>query len=320
MTETGNILDFLAYDKNGTIHKEHIVNSDGIAYFLIRNTKSPIIAPIEMLENTGNERSHMMFTWDAAALNDQAARESVIAFCNYCPIIDEGSTNITGTLKGITSWMCDYMNKIYLVNTRSKIRVVPSDVKTGLSVAIDSDVLEPEFSGQAKEKLANIEMDAFCKDVVMRGMDEWSKTNPADLQKVAKFIYSIAQVRERADKEKVKISANYESSAFSGLPAKYSKPTGKDHLELFICEGDSAKSPIVKCRDTTHQGIFPIRGKIISAFAHSAKEVFNNAEIQGILNIIFGKKVYTPQNVRELTIEDCKFEKIIFTTDADIDE
>ena len=66
--------------------------------------------------------------------------------------------------------------------------------------------------------------------------------------------------------------------------------------------------------------IIPIRGKIISAFAHSAKEVFNNAEIQGILNIVFGKKVYTPQNVRELTIEDCKFEKIIFTTDADIDE
>ena len=65
--------------------------------------------------------------------------------------------------------------------------------------------------------------------------------------------------------------------------------------------------------------IFPIRGKIISAFSHSAKEVFNNAEIQGILNILFGKKVYTPQNIKELTIDDCKFEKVIFTTDADVD-
>lgn len=59
----------------------------------------------------------------------------------------------------------------------------------------------------------------------------------------------------------------------------------------------------------------PIRGKIISAFSHSAKEVFNNAEIQGILNILFGKKLYTPSNVKELRLEDCKFEKIIFTTD-----
>ena len=260
-----------------------------------------------------------MFTWDSASLSDPGARENVVAFCNFCPIIDEGSTNITGTLKGITTWFCDYMNKIYLVNSRAKTRVIPNDVKTGLSVAIDSDMLNPEFSGQAKEKLANIEMDAFCKDLVIRGLDEWSKTNPADLQKVAKFIHSIAQVREKADKEKVKISANYESSAFSGLPSKYVKPTGKDHLELFICEGDSAKSPIVKCRNTTTQGIYPIRGKIISAFSNSPKEVFNNAEIQGILNILFGKKVYTPQNVRELTSEDCRFSKIIFTCDGDID-
>lgn len=65
--------------------------------------------------------------------------------------------------------------------------------------------------------------------------------------------------------------------------------------------------------------IFPIRGKIINAFAHSAKEVFNNAEIQGILNILFGKKVYGPQNIRDLKLEDCKFEKIVFTTDGDID-
>ena len=71
---------------------------------------------------------------------------------------------------------------------------------------------------------------------------------------MAKYIHSIAQIREKADKEKVKISASYETSAFSGLPSKYTKPTGKDHLELFICEGDSAKSPIVKCRDTAKQG------------------------------------------------------------------
>lgn len=321
LSKLGAVVDFIATDRKGEIHTEHIINNDGIAYFIIKNTKTPVIAPIEVLEDTGEMRLHSMITWDAAALNDpDSSGISFSAYCNYSPSIDEGSTNITGVVKGVTTWICDYMNKIYLVNSRAKTRVIPNDVKTGLCLAIDSDVLEPVFTGQAKEKLSNIEMDPFCKDVVMRGLDEWSKSNPNDLQKVAKFIHSIAQVREKADKEKVKISANYESSAFSGMPAKYVKPTGKDHLELFICEGDSAKSPIVKCRDTAHAGIMPIRGKIISAFSHSAKEVFNNAEIQGILNILFGKKVYTPQNIKELTLEDCRFEKVIFTCDADIDQ
>lgn len=320
LSKPGAKVDFTAIDIKGIVHEEHIINTDGIMYFAIKNTKSPVIAPIPVFEDTGEMKLNALITWDAAALTDpEAANVSYSAFCNYSPSIDAGSTNITGVIRGVTTWFADYMNKIYLLNNRSKLKVIPNDVKTGLSLAIDSGILEPVFTGQAKEKLSNDEMDPFCRDVVIKGLDEWSKTNPNDLQKIAKYLQSIAQVRANADKEKVKISSNYESSAFSGLPSKYVKPTGKDHLELFICEGDSAKSPIVKCRKTQTQGIMPIRGKIISAFSHSAKEVFNNAEIQGILNILFGKKLYTPSNVKELRLEDCKYSKIIFTVDADVD-
>lgn len=319
LTPIGSVIDFKGIDKSGNVHEEHIINHDGMMYFIIKNTKSPIITPIRITSDTGEMMLDCYITWDAAALTDPSIDLSYVSYCNYSQQTAQDSKNITGTLKGITSWFCDYMNKIYLANSRSKLRIIPNDVKTGLSVVINSGVLEPIFGGQAKETLTNEEMDPFCKEVVIKGLDEWSKNNPADLQKIAKFIQSIGQVRMNADKEKVKISANYESSAFSGLPAKYTKATGKDHLELFICEGDSAKSPLVKCRDTKTQALFPIRGKIISAFSHTPKEVFNNAEIQGILNILFGKRTYTPQIVRELTAKDCQFEKIVFTTDADID-
>lgn len=316
LSKIGAVVDFTGIDKHGQVHKEHIVNNDGIFYFIVKNTKNPVIAPVEVLEDTGEMRLHAMITWDAAALTDpEAANITCSAFCNYSPSIDEGSTNITGVIKGVTSWFTNYMNKVYLANSRSKLTIIPNDIKTGLSLAIDSDILVPIFTGQAKEKLSNEEMEPFCRDVVMRGLDAWSKNNPSDLQKIAKFIQSIGQVRMNADKEKVKISASYESSAFSGLPAKFTRPTGKDHLELFICEGDSAKAPIVKCRDTKTMGIFPIRGKIISAFSNTPKAVFNNEEIQGILNILFGKRVYTPQNVKTLTIDDCKYEKVIFAAD-----
>ena len=312
LMDTDKVLDFTAIDMAGKVHEEHIVNTDGIMYFLVKDTKNPIIAPIEVCKDTGNERLHAMFTWDANALSDPATTgETVTAYCNWCPIYDAGSTNITGTLKGITSWFVDYMNRVYMPSTRSKVKIVPNDVKTGLCVSIDSDSLDPVFTGQAKEKLSNAEMDPFCKNVVSTGLDNWAKNNPNDLAKVAKFIKDIATIRERADKEKVKIATTYEASSFgSGLPIKYVRPTGKEHLELIICEGDSAKGPIVKCRDTKRQGIIPVKGKIISAFSNSYSKVFSNAEIQGIIKILFGGPYR-----KDLTVEDCKFEKIIFASD-----
>lgn len=254
LTPIGSKIEFEAIDKAGVIHKETIINNDGMMYFIIKNTKSPIISPIRIVDDTGEMMLDCLITWDAAALTDPTIDLSYVSYCNYSQQIAPDSKNITGTIKGITSWFTDYMNKIYLLNNRAKLKVIPNDIKSGLSIVINSGVLEPIFGGQAKETLTNEEMDPFCRDVVIKGLDEWSKTNPNDLQKIAKYLQSIAQVRANADKEKVKISSNYESSAFSGLPAKYVKPTGKDNLELFICEGDSAKSPIVKCRKTQTQG------------------------------------------------------------------
>ena len=308
------IMDFSVIDKKGEVHTEHIVNKDGIMYFLVKQTQRPICIPIEAYADNGNSKLHIMFTWDLNALNDPAAKESVIAYCNYCPIKDPGSTNITGSINGITKWICDYMNKVYIKSTRSKVKILPTDVRTGLTMAIDSASLNPIFTGQAKEKLSNPEMEVFCKDTTMKGLDIFSQNHPTELAKVAKFIKELATIRERADKEKVKISTNYEASSFSGLPSKYIRPTGKDHLELWICEGDSAKGPLRECRDTSRMGIFPIRGKIISVFNNTYTSVMNNAEVQGITRILFGCNYK-----KGFTVKDCKFEKIIFAADADAD-
>ena len=305
------IMDFEAVDINGKIHTEHVVNTDGIMYFLVKQIQNPIVTPIEGFADDGNSKLHIMFTWDVSAIDDPAAKESVVAYCNYCPIKDPGSTNITGSIRGVCTWLADYMNKTFLPSTRSKVHVLPTDIRVGLTLAIDSASLNPIFTGQAKEKLSNPEMEIFCKNTVSSAMDNWAKNNPNDLAKVAKFIKDIATIRERSDKEKVKIATNYDVSSFgSGLPIKYVRPTGKDHLELIICEGDSAKGPIVKCRDTKIHGIYPIRGKLISAFSNNYTKVFSNEEIQGIIKILFGCSYR-----KDLTVNDCKFEKIIFAAD-----
>ena len=57
--------------------------------------------------------------------------------------------------------------------------------------------------------------------------------------------------------------------------------------------------------------VFPIRGKIINAFASPYNKVFANEEVQGITRIILGKKGYT----RNFDISDCQVSKVIFMAD-----
>ena len=313
LTPLGTQMHFGAIDKNGKKYSFPIVNDNGIVYFLEKHKISPIIKPIEGFADTGYNRIHFMFTYNGNS-DENMNGADVQAYCNFCPIIDPGSTNIVGCLKGISSWFCDYMNKIYMAKSRAKFRVKPIDVEEGLALIIDTSCLEPVFTGQAKGKLSNVEMIEFCKSAIISTINEWQKSNPNDLQKIAKYLYMIAESRAKHDKDKDKIRENYVSSSFTGMPKNYSPATGKKNLELFICEGLSAKGPIVKARDTSKQSIFPIRGKIISAFSHPFKTVFENEEVQAITKIIFGEK-YRP----DFTIEDCKFEKIIFANDFDAD-
>jgi DNA gyrase/topoisomerase IV subunit B len=74
----------------------------------------------------------------------------------------------------------------------------------------------------------------------MRGMTEWSKNSPQDLQKIAKFIKDIAENRAKQEAGKAKIAQKYQSNALTNLPSKYLRPLGKDHIELFIVEGDES--------------------------------------------------------------------------------
>ena len=117
----------------------------------------------------------------------------------------------------------------------------------------------------------------------------------------------------KSDKEKLKIVTKYQENTLTGLPAKYARPKGKCR-ELILVEGDSAGGS-AKTAKGDDQGIFPLRGKVPSAFEHTKQKFWDNAEIQGLARIILGKP-YT----RNFDINDVEWEKIIFMCDADVDQ
>lgn len=315
LTEIGSKVIFEAVDSNNQMYKETIVNTKGIITNLVEKVSRPMCKPIVFHHDTGKMKLDIAFLYDAGTGEDgPESVENVIAFCNMCPT--EGGDHIEGSLDGICRWFCNYMNKIFLNNQKSKNKttVQPVDIKCGLNVMISGALLEPIFVGQAKETLSSPEMGEFCKNVIMDGLEEWSKTNPQELLKLCKYFKDIADARIKASAEKVKIVKKYEENVLTGYPRKFARPL-KQNKEFIIVEGDSAAGIVKKARDVNTQGIFPIRGKIINAFTHSKATVFNNEEIQGINKILFNgpyRRQFDP-------MKDIQWEKIIIMADADVD-
>ena len=314
MTPLGTTMDFTAIDINGKKFTEKIVNTDGIITDLILKVKHPIIKPISIFGDDGTHKLNLAFCYDAGDSSSDGpdSMEQVTSFCNFCPTVQ--GTHVDGVLEGIRRWFTQYMNGIYLANQKGKTKVVFADINNGLNIMIDAAHLEPIFTGQAKEIISNEDMTGYCKEVVMKGLDEWSKANPQDLQKISKFFKDIAELRMKNEGARAKIVTKYHSNVLSGLPAKYKKPTGKKDIELIIVEGDSAMGTVMEGRDSSKQGVFPIRGKIINAFGNSRQAVFSNEEVQAITKIILGTEYK-----RNFDIKDVKVSKIVFMCDADVD-
>ena len=315
LTPIGSKMDFEAIDLEGKTHKETIVNKDGIFTYLIMNTTKPIIAPIRCFADDGVHRLEMAFCYDGGDDNGPDEKENVTSFANFCPTI--GGTHVDGCIEGITRWFTQYMNTIYLANQKAKdkIKVNSVDIKTGLNCFIAAAHLEPVLTGQSKELLSNEDMIGFCKDVVMKGLDEWSKTNPIDLAKLSKFFKEIAELRMKNETGRAKITQKFQKNSVNDLPQKYIRPLQNKGIELFIVEGDSALGSVKDGRNPQCQGVFPIRGKIINAFGHSRREVFENAEVQAITQIILGGEYH-----RNFTIDEVKVDKVIFLADADVED
>lgn len=324
LNKLGATINFTGIDTKGKIHREKLVNNDGILTYLIEDTTKPLIKPIHLFKDTGTMKADILFTYDVS----ENSESNIHSFSNFCPTAS--GTHIDGFFDGLGYFFTNYMNKKFLATAdknskkKTKISVIASDTRNALCVVINAAHLEPIFAGQSKERLSNEDMKPFVKNMTMDLLEQWSKENPGDFLKVCKYLKSVAELRLKSDKEKIKINNKFSSSALTGLPTKFVAPTGKKDLELWICEGDSALGAMKNNRINAKQGLFPIRGKLPNALNWSREKFLANEEVAGIIAIIFdgykdfdinklGKKSF------KIDVSKIKWKKIIFGTDADPD-
>lgn len=311
----GVVVKFTGIDARGVKHKETIENKDGILTYLINMTTKPFIEPIVIGNDDGTRKMQVAFTYDTSVENGE---ECIISTNNTCPT--DGGTHVQGALDGITRYFRDYMNKIYLANSKSnKATCTVNDIRQGLKLAVVTFHLKALYNGQAKELLDNADMKPFVSQNIISGLEAWTQTHSQDLQKLCKYFKEVIDMRIRADQEKVKLSSKFETSTLNpGLPAKYLKPNGKHDTELVIVEGDSAFGSARNSRDQNTQGIFPIRGKVPNAFEKPISTLLANPEVAGILTIIGGGPIAQVAKGK-FDMSKCRVSKVIIMADADPD-
>lgn len=182
------------------------------------------------------------------------------------------------------------------------------------------------FENQTKVALKNDALVGLTEVAVVEGLNTWRSMNPKEFDKVLEQIMLNKSARDKAasiKKETIrkltqdihKIGKKPEKL----LPAKCKDPS---KCEIFIIEGDSAKGAVSSARDGETQAVFPLRGKIPNCLKKGFEFLLKSEIILNLLTIL-GCGIETEdkflKDLPEFDINKLNYNKIIITTDADVD-
>jgi hypothetical protein len=94
-----------------------------------------------------------------------------------------------------------------------------------------------------------------------------------------------SRISARTHKENQRRKTALEASS---LPAKLydCRDNGVENTELFIVEGDSAMGTAKAARNSDHQALFPIRGKILNVQKATLADMLANVECSALIQVI----------------------------------
>ena len=230
-------------------------------------------------------------------------------FKSHCNTISTplGGTHENGfknaILKGFKTWG-------ELSGNKKAQDLIIDDIFSDTAVIISIFLKDPQFQGQTKEKLVNIEISKQLLSVIRDPFDYWLSSDALRANDLLDLAISKMEDRKRRKKEK-EIDRKSATKKFR-LPGKLADCSSNELLdtELFIVEGDSAGGSAKQARDRQTQAILPLRGKILNVASASKEKSINNQELSD-LKLALG---YKSKNALDL-----RYGKIIIMTDADVD-
>ncbi|MDK1022808.1 MAG: DNA topoisomerase IV subunit B [Gammaproteobacteria bacterium] len=199
------------------------------------------------------------------------------SYVNLIPTI-QGGTHVNGMRAGLLEAMrefCDIRNLL-----PRGIKLVADDVWDRCAYVLSCKMLDPQFSGQTKERLGSRQAVSFISGVVKDAFSLWLNQHTEEAEALAELTINNALERLRAGKK----VARKKIASGPALPGKLADCSCQDAMrgELFLVEGDSAGGSAKQARDRETQAIMPLRGKILNTWEVDSSEILGSQEVHDI--------------------------------------
>ncbi len=274
----------------------------------VNASKESLFSEVGYLEGAEDgQEVEIAFQWNTGFNSD-----GLHSFANGINTL-EGGMHEEGFRSALTAVMNRYAKKKGLLRDKED-NLQGEDIREGLTAIISVRLGEPQFEGQTKSKLGNVETRSLVQRTTNDRLADWLEEHPSEAKRVVQKAVNAQRARIAA--QDARRSARRKSALDgAGMPEKLKDCASKDprESELFIVEGDSAGGSAVQARDPHTMAILPIRGKILNVERARSDRMLKNAEIQTLIQAIgagFGE---------DFDVERIRYHKVILLCDADVD-
>ena len=176
----------------------------------------------------------------------------------------EGGMHMVGFHNAVTKTFNDYARKANILG-KTDSNLTGEDIREGLTAIISVKVEDPQFEGQTKQKLGNIEARGAVDAVVSEKLTYYLEQHPDVAKAICEKSLLAQRAREAARKAR-ELTRRKTAMDSMALPGKLADCSDKDpkKCEIFLVEGDSAGGSAKSARSRTTQAILPLRGKILN--------------------------------------------------------
>ncbi len=229
------------------------------------------------------------------------------SYVNLIPTT-QGGTHVNGFRTGLLDAMREFCEFRSLLPRG--VKLTPDDVWDKCVYVLSSKLVDPQFSGQTKERLSSREAAAFVSGIVKDAFSLWVNQHTDDAERLAELFISNAQRRLKASKK----VARKRITAGPALPGKLAdcSSDSPEICELFLVEGDSAGGSAKQARSREFQAIMPLRGKILNTWEVDSQEILASQEVHDI-SVALGIDPASDD------LSNLRYHKVCILADADSD-
>lgn len=320
------ILFIFRIENESGFSEEKFLYENGLVDYVEEISEGNTIAPIqqfreEKITQDREDKPEYKLKINAAMAFSQSV--NLLEYYHNSSWLEHGGAPEKAVKSAFVTQFDSLIKKLNKYNkNESKISFV--DIQDCLILVVSSFSNITSYENQTKKAITNKGIYNSMLEFFKHNLEVYFIENPIDSEKIASQILINKRSREDAEKSRLnlkkKLNANMDiASRVAKFVDCRTKKTSE--RELFIVEGDSALGACKQARDPNFQAIIPIRGKILNCLKSDINKILKSDIIVDLIKVLGCGAVLSDskKKLSSFNMDNLKWSKVIFCTDADVD-